>query len=350
MNAPDPGADDTVRLVRPPPSAAKGSRIWLALVAIVAAGGVSAGAWVLLRPSSSPRSSVPAVVHPPPPIAATPPVAPRPAGPEFVIRTADEAAIRANVAPGVTVFRFALDTRILVLDFASLHEQGAMLNRVAALTEKAGQPHDRVMDAAALDGVIRAGGDTPDTYYYGHDYSAEELQKFFALADQEHAALDPEEEKLRRLLAQVDWLTPGVHGGLISIPAVGADPNVTPSARSAILHHELSHGYFFSEPGYAAFVLDFWNRVLTAEERNGVRKFLGGEGYDTSDEELMYNEMQAYLMFTRDPAFFSPERIGMTPQRLAELQAVFLREMPAGWLHDSLAADRSIISAAQPVH
>ena len=51
----------------------------------------------------------------------------------------------------------------------------------------------------------------------------------------------------------------------------------------------------------------------------------------------MYNEMQAYLMFTRDPAFFTPERAGVTQLRLTELQARFFAGMPAGWLRTVLA-------------
>ena len=33
-------------------------------------------------------------------------------------------------------------------------------------------------------------GDTPDTFYYGHDYRAEDVVRFFALADRDHVALD----------------------------------------------------------------------------------------------------------------------------------------------------------------
>ena len=44
----------------------------------------------------------------------------------------------------------------------------------------------------------------------------------------------------------------------------------------------------------------------------------------------MLDEMQAYLMFTRDPAFFAPERAGLTQTRLVELQTRFLAGMPAG--------------------
>ena len=68
--------------------------------------------------------------------------------------------------PSLTVFRFADNPRILVLDFASLHEQGKMLNRVAAFVEKAGLPHDRVLTDGELEPAIRAQGDTVETFYY----------------------------------------------------------------------------------------------------------------------------------------------------------------------------------------
>ena len=69
-------------------------------------------------------------------------------------------------------------------------------------------------------------------------------------------------------------------GGLISIPAVGADDKVTAAARTAILHHELSHGEFFSNPAYADYVHQFWLTELTDAERDGVRRFLAKEEYD----------------------------------------------------------------------
>ena len=114
------------------------------------------------------------------------------------------------------------------------------------------------------------------------------------------------------------------------MPKVGSDPRITASARAAILRHELSHGEFFSNPAYADYVCGFWTQQLTEDERAGVRAFLGREEATTSaEEELMLNEMQAYLMFTRDPAFFTPERAGLTRARLVELQTRFLAGMPA---------------------
>ena len=354
LTEPDP--DDTVRLVPPPPvpQPAKpqpwlsSRRAWLAGAGILGTACLLRGIGLLLE-SPKPRQvagapAAPQTTHPAARIAQPMPAT----GADFDIRTATEQQILHNVPASLTVFRFADDSRILVLDFASLYEQGMTLNRVAALIEKAGAPRNRVLTNDELLAAIRADGSTVANYYYGHDYSAASLRRFFALANAEKIPLGPDEHRLRRLLDQVGWFTPNTRGGLISIPAVGSDPNVTLSARYAILHHELSHGFFFSDPDYAVFVHDFWNIALTHDERAGVRKFLGSEGYDTTYEELMYNEMQAYLMFTRDPVFFTPAMVGIAAQRLADLQTQFLRGMPTGWLHNALAATPVAVSGAPP--
>ena len=237
------------------------------------------------------------------------------------------------------MFRFAPDPRILVLDFPTLHQQGTMLNRVAALVEKAGLPRDRVLDDAALAAAISAGGDTADTWYFGHDYSAAALARFFALADAGHVALDADEQSLRALLHQLDWFAPGVVAALISVPQVPQDAVLAldAAARATILHHELAHGLFFTDAAYAADVQQFWDSALTAAERAGVRGFLGAQGYDTGDATLMVNEMQAYLMFTADPRFCRAADLGMAPARRQQLAAQFWRGMPPGWLRDTLA-------------
>jgi hypothetical protein len=279
----------------------------------------------------------------------SPQVPPLPApvagAPATAIETATEAEIDQHVATSLTVFRLADRPRILVLDFASLHQQGEMLNRVAAFVEKAGLPHDRVLSDGDLSAAIQSRGDTVETFYFGHDYAASSLARFFALADSGGIRLNPEEERLRALLRQENWFAPGVTAGLISVPAVGSEPRITASVRSAILRHELSHGEFFSNPEYAAYVHNFWLTKLTGDEREAVRRFLGSEGYDAADEELMYNEMQAYLMFTRDPLFFTPDLLGMTQERLSALQVSFLSDMPAGWLRDLLGTYVAATSA-----
>ncbi len=325
--------------------------VGILLLAALLGGGVAGWLWWPRHvPRPAPVAVVASIPTPATALAPAPPPAAIATAPVFTIVTATEQQIREHAPAGMTVFRFAANPRILVLDFASLRQQGRMLNRVAALVEKAGLPHDRVLTDDELDAAIRAQGDTVETFYYGHDYSAAALARFFVLADRDHVELTGEEEKLRALLRQEDWFNPGVAGGLISLPAIGADDRVTAAARDAILRHELSHGEFFSNPNYAEYVRGFWFTALTAAERDGVRRFLGTQEYDTSIEELMYNEMQAYLMFTRDPHFFSPALARLTPARLAELQTRFLSGMPAGWLRDTLASYQDVTAASARLH
>ncbi len=238
--------------------------------------------------------------------------------------------------PPFAVFRFAANPRILVVDFASLKHQGRMLNRAAAFVEKTGLPHDRVLTEQELDAFVRRAGDNADTFYYGHDYGAGALARFFALADRDNIRNSEEEETLRRLMHQEGWFEPDAVGGLISLPRVGADAHVTVTARATILHHELSHGEYFANPAYAAHVRRFWASTLTAAERDRMRRHLHTLGYDSSLEDVMANEAQAYLMFTDNPDFFVPAEIGMSKIRLTELRITFHRAMPAGWLKDVL--------------
>ena len=256
-----------------------------------------------------------------------------PTAPRIVVSAGDEASIAANHAANLDVFRFDLNPRILVLDFASLARQGAMLNRLAAMIEKNGQPHDRALDDAALDRAIRANGDTPATFYYGHDYGSVSLTRFFAAVDRQKIRLTADELWLRILLQQQAPSLSGVTMGLISVPAVGGG-GVTMDMRATILHHELSHGEFFTNPAYAAWTQEFWTHVLDEPGRAAFRAFLGSQNYDPSIEELLANETQAYLMFTPSPNFFRPDLVGMTVAAVAYWRQRFREGMPPGWLRD----------------
>jgi hypothetical protein len=368
-------ADDNGRniLRRPPPPRRESVRppVWaMALPAVLAILGI-AGGWVFWRtvPPETPRqivsppdttpigaaktetdrpanTAVPVLVSPTAPTANAVPEATRgaaiPAVPTFRFESANEQHMLDHVETEsgheITVFRFKPNPRILVLDFASLREQGRMLNRAAALVEKTGLPRDRLLGDAELETAVRAAGDTVETFYYGHDYGAASLVRFFSLADRENVRLSDEEQALHRLLAREGWFGPKPRGGLITIPQVGADEHVTKRARATILHHELSHGEYFTNPAYAAFVHRFWKQTLTEAEREQIRSRLHSLGYDPAQDDLMENEAQAYLMFTDDAAFFTPDMIGMSSRRLAELRSGFHRSMPAGWLRDSLGA------------
>jgi hypothetical protein len=249
--------------------------------------------------------------------------------PPVPIDTESEAQIDATQPCAPKVSYFALDHDIVVIDFPSLTIQGLMLNRVAALVEKAKLPRDRVLSDVELNQAIYDCGDTIESYYYGHDYKAADLQKFFTLADEEGIQLNPHELWLKALLKQLGWLTPGANGAIITLPAAGGP--ITEEMRAVILHHEISHGAFYTMPVYAAYAKQFWYS-LTQEDRDVFTNFLGSEGYDTADTTLMLNETQAYLIFTRDPRFFNGSVVNMTQAQIDTLREGFIANMPNIWL------------------
>lgn len=322
--------DDTVRLERPAPAAAAvpppraPSGAGRRSVALIAAGGLAvlaglgAGVWFWLdQGPAEPPPKPDTVVLAPPPVPAPPPIA-RPAPPRLVL--ASEQAIRDHRAAVPTLFRLAENPRVFVADFPGLDPQGAGLNRIAALVEKAGTPRDRVLDDAALAAAIARSGETPATYYYGHNYRGRDLERFFDLAARDGIALTTEEAWLRDQVARIRAVVPaGEEFALVSVPGIGGQ--VDAAMRGAILHHEIGHGHFFTIPAFAEHVARVWREVFTEAERARFRAFLQREGYDPSLEEVMMNEAMAYLIFTPDARFFTPAHAGLDEARAEALRA-----------------------------
>ena len=327
--------DDTVRLRVPRGKRSRAARLlpWVAgasLIALLAAG----GAWWSLRPAApvqtaalqAPAESVekPALLAVPrPPTIDPPPLA-------------AEADILADRPNQLAIYRFVQQPAVVVLQFPTLGDQALMLNRVAALIEKSEFPRASVVPRATLNAQIAASGGTPDTFYYGHDYSAASLVRFFDLATN----LNGQEQVLRGLVQKFGWGETGAVGALISLVRQSSAPDLDEAGRAAILRHELSHGVYFTDAAYAEYCRRFWRDVLTGEERSKFTEFLGREGYDTALSDLIVNETQAYLMHTPDRRFFSASAVGISPARVAELRQIFIVGMPPGWLRDSTMADK----------
>lgn len=314
-----PEADIEATFIRKPATATKPpARRPVGLIALLGVGGaIVAGlvAWLLLARLGTPPA--------PPSSTATDMTIP--------IAVATEAEIAVHDSDRLRVFRYADNPLILIIDYPTLHQQGLALNRVAAFIEKASLPKDRVLDDETLAAEIARSGETIDSYYYGHDYAAADLARFFAAADRDDVRLHPEEAFLRALVHQEGLMTPGNRGAIITVARVGPD-SVDAFTRRIILRHELSHGEFFTNPAYAAFVRKAWDDILSAEERAAFRRFLQDQQYDAGNTDLLANEMQAFLMFTPDDRYISAERLGIGSAMLDALRARFLAAMPEGWL------------------
>jgi hypothetical protein len=321
----------------PPPRRAGGPSLLAALLLAALLLAVAGGAaWWFWPAPPEVEPSPPAVILPAPsPEAApaAPPEAPPAALPPPPSRLAalppllDVAAIAAHRAAAPALLRLADNPAIFILDFPTLEAQGAALNRVAALVEKAGMPRDRVVSEAALQAAIAAAGDTQATYYFGHNYRGADLDRFFRLAARDGMPLSAAEAWVEVQLRLARGLLPeGQEIALVSVAAPG--PAMDEAARANILRHELSHGHVATRPAYAEHVRRVWREGFTAAERAAFRQFLTREGYDAANEEVMLDEAQAYLLHTPDPRFFTPAHVGMEPAQIERLRALLRSGAP----------------------
>jgi hypothetical protein len=256
---------------------------------------------------------------------------------------ASYAEVLGNTSTALRVFRYAGNDRVLILDYPSLREQGGALNRIATLVEKTGTPRDRVMSNDELSSYISSVGRSSATLYFGHDYPASDVARFFNLTDRDAISLTAEERNLRQTLldhgflvwANGEYAAAAPAQALVSLvqeqaddPTTGQSELVTARLRHIILRHELSHGEFFTNEGYRDYSIRFWRTRLSDDERSTFRRFLASREYDPENEALMINEMQAFLAHTHDEGIFSAASLGVTPGALAQLRRRFLDDAP----------------------
>jgi hypothetical protein len=226
-----------------------------------------------------------------------------------------------------TMLRLHENDRIFVLLFPDLAAQAAMLNRLAALIEKATLPRDRIASHAELAETIARSGETAERWYLGHDYSGTAIARFLAIAARDGVTLSPDEIWLRDRYQAARAVVPA-DGEIAIISAPNAGDGVDLDMRRAIIDHEIGHGYFFTRPEIATHVLDVWRQRFREDQRQAISAFLGREGYDTENEMLVANEAMAYLLFTPDPRFFSAATLGIREEALAAMRATMRLGFP----------------------
>jgi len=244
---------------------------------------------------------------------------------------ADEDGLLATPDDAVHLFRLRPAPTVAVLTFPSLTAQARALNRIGAFVEKAGAPHDRVLSDTEMASLIQQDRETAENFYYGHDYRMEDVHRFFAAAARQGLPLHPEEAALRAMLNREAAAHPAP-GALISLPPISAAEQIDPAARATILRHEISHGVYFTDAAYAAYTRHFWSSTLTEDQRAHFRTMLAIQGYDVTNEDLVGNETQAYLVHTPDPRYFSAAAVGMPNEDVARLRLAFVACMSPSWL------------------
>jgi hypothetical protein len=240
----------------------------------------------------------------------------------------------------LVVWRLAENSNILVFDFPTLSNQGDMFNRITQLTEQFAAPYKRVLSGEEFGKYLEAVNRTKANFAYGHDVLVSELVLFFNLADRDKVELTPGEVALREFLVQQglirSWrgITQALKPDLVvvTVPQTrergDGEPRVTESARRAVLTHELSHGEYYTNSYYAKYCQKFWAETLTDNQREIFTKFLSKYNYSVNQDELLINEMQAYLMFTPDPNSFSAAKLGVDEAELSEMRNAFRRGRP----------------------
>lgn len=256
------------------------------------------------------------------------------------ITTGDIGTILDTRTGQVTIWRLADNPNILIFDFPSLSEQGRSFDRITQLIDQFNEPYKRVMGNAEfvkyMDSLRRNFAD----FAFGHDVLMSEFVLFFNLADRDKIELFPEEIAVRDFLIEQGLIKTwrGIYQAVkadqvvLSVPQMQErrenEPPINALARRAIILHEVAHGEFYTNKYYADYCRKYWNSVLNEEQRNHFKQFLSNYNYTLNADELLINEMQAYLMFTPDPASFSAAKLKVSQADLDAMRDKFANGKP----------------------
>ena len=182
---------------------------------------------------------------------------------------------------------------ILIWDCLDYDIQNRFFRRLSYFVEKKGF-RGSLMTSRELQGLHG---------WNAHDYRPEDLADFFNLAESQDFPLYDEEWLMRDILVSRGVLIRNPQG--ILSPGEGAVISISRESSSMLrerfLIHEASHGLYFTSSDYRDFSARMW-KGLSDEDRKMWRFFLGWYGYDPSDEDLMINEFQAYLVQQKSEA------------------------------------------------
>ncbi len=184
------------------------------------------------------------------------------------------------------LFSWSVFPEFLLIDTIDYRFQNAMFKRLAFFVEKPGAAGKLLTDSE----MEKLHG------WNAHDYRAEDLCRFFNLAEETGFNLSEEEEILKMLLLE-NKIIRNDQGGKEYLPSGGGILSISresnPFLRKVFISHEGYHGVFFSSKEFREKCGLIWNK--TPEDVKTFWKFfLAHKHYDISNSYLVINEFMAY--------------------------------------------------------
>lgn len=258
------------------------------------------------------------------------------------VTSGDFQTILNSQSDTLKVWNLANSPQIYIFDFPGLALQGRTFNRATQFTEQvqANTGYPKVLDNDETTKHLESIRRTQANFAFGHDLLVSELVQFFNLVDRDKIDIFPEEIALRDFLLEQGlvkvWrgfytaVQPGAV--ILSVPQTqpkkADEPLVNELARRAIFTHEIAHGEFYTNSYYAAYCRKYWTETLNDAQREAFIGLFKKYNYAVTMDELVVNEMQAYLMFTPDPNSFSAKKMGITDGELDAMRDMFRRGKP----------------------
>lgn len=216
-------------------------------------------------------------------------------------------AVGAPVGGDYLLYRWDLFPETLVFDFADYAIQDRYLKRLAFFAEKPGF-RGRIASDAEIEALHG---------WNAHDYSTGTLAAFFTKVQGSGFRLNQDEAALLELLIARGILvrtTAGMieegRGAIISVSRES-----TPGLRRMFMDHESAHALFFQDAEYRKLSAKLW-ASLGPEATGFWMQHLAWRRYDTRDEYLRINELQAYLV--QQPVSSAQAYYEALMERLAE--------------------------------
>ncbi|MCP5515392.1 MAG: hypothetical protein H7A26_08000 [Spirochaetales bacterium] len=184
------------------------------------------------------------------------------------------------------LFSWSVFPEFLLIDTIDYRFQNAMFKRLAFFVEKPGTAGKLLTDSE----MEKLHG------WNAHDYRAEDLCRFFNLAEKTGFILS-EEEKMLKVLLLENKIIRKDKGGREYLPAGGGILSISresnPFLRKVFISHEGYHGVFFSSKEFREKCGLIWNKTPD-DVKTFWKFFLAHKHYDISNNYLVINEFMAY--------------------------------------------------------